>query len=194
MKKAVIAILIGFACAIASCAAIKMQKANAKLQQADTGKERYMSPPAVPAMIIINPVKQNQVTTILRQNNRPFKDSVINGLISIKQAVDIANQKLDSGLSKQTEYIGNEGILQNKIDKLQSQILNLRLDTSKLYKTAIVTRDIKDDAVFGNTFKSFSVYVLVFIASGIIAILIMIFYVHRNLSHNIKRITKSHAT
>lgn len=192
MKNAIICILFGGFCAIVSCSAIRMGKSNIQVQK-DSIKLPYYRPPSVPALNFIQPIEQGH-------NNRPFKDSLINGLMTINRKVDITNRKLDSTsnmvdsmFKRQTDAIKTRQKIVQTLFELQGTIVDLRLDTARLYKTATLSKDVKDDAVFGNTLKSFVVNVLIFIAIGIIVILILIIVFHQNLSNNIKRF-KQHAT
>lgn len=193
MKNAILCIIAGFIFAVASCSAIKMTKSNIKVQK-DTLPVTVYRPSLIPAVQIIEqPVR-------VRTGTRAFRDSLINGLITINQKVDKANKKLDSTkhavdsiLNRQTQAIQARRAIAETLFEMQGTISNLRLDTARLYKNSVVSKDVKDDAIVGNTLRSFVVNVLIFIAGGIILILILIVLFHRNLSNNIKRF-KQHAT
>lgn len=193
MKNAIYCTLFGLLCAFAACSATKLAKRNIHVQKADTAngakqQPLQQTPPSVPSFVLLRGGYQ----TNRNADFRPFKDSLINGLKNIKEGIDQANSKLDTGLIRQNSYINVQQDVVTTLFSLQAKINSLEHDTTRLMKNAIISKEVKDDATFGNTYKQFSVYVLLFIAAGIIAILIMIFVVHNILSKHVQRL-KQHA-
>lgn len=181
MKNALLCIGFGLIVGIGSCSAIRMTKSNIQVQKLDTSKIYNHWPPPIPAMII----QQNTIRAT-KPNLRPFKDSVINGLMSIKKVVDDNNMKLDSGLKRQTNYIQSQHGMIETLFEMQSIIRNLQLDTARLYKKSEISNDVKNDAEFGNTLKTLGIYTLVTLVVGVFAILITIGFVHKSLSDKLK--------
>jgi hypothetical protein len=93
----------------------------------------------------------------------------------------------------QTDAVHTRKAIQETILEMSATMNDLRTKNTQLSKTVTLSKDIKDDAIVGNTLRTFVVGALIFIAVVIMITLFLIIVFHRNLSNNIKRF-KQHAT
>jgi hypothetical protein len=189
MKTALYCIVFGLMMAVLSCSAIKMGRSNISSQIPTMQKDQnLMQVPTMPLVII--PVSK---TAHERPDFKPFRDSLINGMRNIKEAVERGNKKMDSSLYNQYLLLQGQADAYKALISQSNKIEQLQLDTARLYKTARLTTEVKQDAAFGNTTKDFFFYSLIFIAGGIVVIILMILYYHNELSRNIDKLINKDA-
>ena len=190
MKTAIYCILFGLMMAVLSCSAIKMAKSNIKNPDPLVMQQDNLSPVQQVQPMFVVPVSK---TTPLRPDFKPFRDSLINGMKNIREAVERGNNKMDSSLYNSYLLLQGQSDAYKLLISQQNKIEALQLDTARLYRITKVTTEIKQDADFGNTTKKFFVYCLSFVAIGITIIMAMVVYSHNNLSKNIKKLIHKHA-
>lgn len=169
LRNSIACIIFGLIIALISCSAVKMAKQNINVQSRDTSRVPLVdAPPHVPAFVQAPIIKINNSR---RQDFKPFKDSLINGMLSIKAGIDNVSSKLDTGLKNQGMYMQKQIDLYGHVIELESQVKNLQLDTTKLYKklnqSSRVSSNVQQDATIGKT-VIVSIYRLLIIVGGFV--------------------------